>query len=278
MLGSNVPTIGGIHKGFYWASQWNCQCIQIYVTLSRRWEVPKLSPKEITTFKEEWGRSPVKKIVAHVPFLVNLASPNKSLRQKSKRRLMTELSRTQVLGVDFLVLHPGSFGTSNQEDGLKRITESLNEIGDSYRNQRPKILLETMAGQGTTLGSSFEEIAHILRMVENKDLLGVCFDTAHVFISGYDIRTLSRYENIMNKFDDLVGISQIKAFHFNDSKTGLGSHADRHACIGEGQLGLTPFKLILGDRRFLNIPKILEIPERDKRSQDNLQLLRKLCG
>jgi len=276
MLGCTVPTIGGLPKGFYWARRWGCECIQIYVTLSRRWNVSDLSTEEVLKFKSAWQDSPVKNVVAHVPYLVNLASPDKNLWQKSKDRLRIELSRARQFGVNFMVLHPGSYGNSNKEDGMKRTIEAINAISSESNDHTTKILLETMAGQGTMIGSTFEEIASVLEEVDNPESFGVCFDTAHVFTAGYDIRGYEGYEAVLKEFDKIIGLNRIRTIHVNDSKTNLGVRSDRHACIGEGKLGLEIFHAILRDTRFLNIPKILEIPERDKRSEENLRLLRKL--
>ena len=276
MLGCTVPTIGGLPKGFYWARKWGCECIQIYVTLSRRWNVAELSPDDVLKFKSAWEDSPVKKVVAHVPYLVNLASPDKNLWQKSKDRLSVELSRARQFGVNFLVLHPGSYGNSNKEDGMKRTIEALNSISSENNDKTTKILLETMAGQGTMIGATFEEIAHILEKVSDSEFFGVCFDTAHVFAAGYDIRDYGGYETVLREFDTIIGLHKIKTIHINDSKTDLGSRSDRHAWIGEGKLGLKVFHAMVRDTRFRNIPKILEIPESDKRSEENLRLLRKL--
>lgn len=276
MLGCTVPTIGGLPKGFYWATKWRCECIQIYVTLSRRWDVSALSPEEVLTFKAAWQDSPVKKVVAHVPYLVNLASSDSNLRQKSRERLKTELSRASQFGVDFLILHPGSCGNSKKEDAMKRTIEALHAISKARGNQKTQILLETMAGQGTSIGSTFEEIACLLEEVNHQEFFGVCFDTAHVFAAGYDIRGYNGYEAVLQEFDSIVGIRNIKAIHVNDSRTDFDSRSDRHAGIGEGQLGLETFHALMRDPRFVDIPKILEIPELNTRSEYNLRLLRKL--
>lgn len=275
MLGSNVPTIGGFHTGFKWGDKWGCECIQIYLTLSRRWDVPNLSQQEITRFKKSWQESSVKKVVAHVPYLVNLASFNEELRDKSVKRLGIEISRAIKFSVSLLVLHPGSYGVSTREEGIKRIIEALNRVLEETEGS-VKILLETMAGQGTMIGSRFEEIALILKRVSKSEKLGVCLDTGHLFMAGYDIRGYKGWESILNEFNKIIGIEKIGAIHLNDSKTDLGSRIDRHACIGEGKLGLQVFQAILKDKRFREIPKILEIPERDARSKDNLELLRNL--
>ncbi|MBT9169438.1 MAG: putative endonuclease 4 [Syntrophomonadaceae bacterium] len=275
MLGSNVPTIGGFHAGFKWGDEWRCECIQIYITLSRRWNVPILSQDEIAKFKTAWQESSVKEVVAHVPYLVNLASPIQDLWNKSVSRLLTELSRAVKFGVPLLVLHPGSHGTSSRQEGIKKIIEALNKIFEEI-DVPVKILLETMAGQGTMIGSCFEEIAYILEKVQKPELLGVCLDTGHLFMAGYDIKGYKGWESVLNEFSRIIGVEKIGAIHLNDSKTSLGSKSDRHACIGEGKLGLQVFHAILKDQRFSNTPKILEIPERDTRSKDNLETLRNL--
>lgn len=276
MIGSNVPARGGFHTGFLWGDKWECECIQIYITLSRQWEVTELTQKEAIQFKTAWKNSSVKQVVVHVPFLVNLASPNKEVWQKSIDRLITEISRAEKFGVSFLVLHPGSCGDLTKEEGIKRITQALDIVFQNFERPSVKVLLETMAGQGTMLGSSFEEIAEILEKAASPEFLGVCFDTGHVFMAGYDLRSYDGYEAVLEEFDKIISLKKIGCFHLNDSKTKLGSRNDRHACIGEGELGLQVFHALLRDRRFSDTPKILEIPERDERSKDNLELLRKL--
>jgi len=276
MLGSNVPTIGGFHAGFKWGDEWRCECIQIYVTLSRKWHVPELTQEEIAKFKTAWKKSSIKGVVAHVPFLVNIASPNREIWEKSISRLITEISRVERLGVPYLVLHPGSYSNSTKKEGIERIAQALNVVLQRFNSQLTKILLETMAGQGTMIGSHFEEIAFILEKVQKPELLGVCLDTGHLFMAGYDIRGYKGWESVLNEFNKIIGVGKIGTIHLNDSKTSLGSKSDRHACINEGKLGLQVFHAILRDQRFSNIPKILEIPERDTRSKDNLELLRNL--
>lgn len=276
MIGSNVPTVGGLSKGFQWANAWGCECIQIYLTLSRRWAVAPLKPEEISAFKESLAMSSVKLVVAHVPFLVNLASPNNALRRRSVKRLEIELLRAKSLDVPYLIIHPGSYGSTDRVRGMILVAKSLNEVMRKTKNRLTTILLETMAGQGRMLGSTFDELAAIFQKLERPQRFGVCFDTAHVFIAGYDIRSRIGYDRIMEEFNRKVGLEKIKVFHLNDAKSDLRSGNDKHACIGEGKLGLRVFQLIINDQRFQGIPKILEIPERDARSRDNIKLLKKL--
>jgi deoxyribonuclease-4 len=230
----------------------------------------------VATFKAAWQESPVKAVVAHVPYLVNLASPDKSLWQKSTERLRSELCRAQQFGVACVVLHPGSAVTSSKKAGMKRIVEAIDLVLDTTNESTPTILLETMSGQGTMIGSRFEEIAHLLEAINQPERLGVCFDTAHVFMAGYDLRGDEGYTRVLEEFDNIIGVEKIHVLHVNDSKTPLGSRVDRHACIGEGELGVQVFRALMNDARFLHTPKILETPERDTRSQENLELLRSL--
>lgn len=276
MLGSNVPTIGGLPIGFQWADKWGCECIQIYVTLSRRWDVSDLSEDEISQFKSAWEKSSVKEVVAHLPYLANLASPEKNLYTKARERLIIELNRAKKFGISFLVIHPGSHRGSGETSGIQRIVDSLNAAIATTNNTSTKILLETMAGQGTELGYSFKQLAKIIELTIDQSRFGVCFDTCHVFAAGYDISSYTGYEKVLEEFDKIIGLENLRVFHLNDSRGTLGSRIDRHTSIREGCLGLKCFHAIVQDARFLDIPKILEIPEREEKSQQNLALLRKL--
>lgn len=174
-------------------------------------------------------------------------------------------------------MHPGHSLRLDKKTGINRIIRALNSVFDNVHNSTAMILLETTAGQGTAIGSRFEEIALILEKVKKRHLLGVCFDTAHVFEAGYDIRGYQGYEKVLERFDTIVGLDKLRAIHLNDSKTALGSKVDRHASIGEGKLGLQIFHAFVRDQRFQDTPKIIEIPERDgKKVQQQLELLRKL--
>lgn len=276
MLGSNVPTIGGYATGFKFGDQWGCDCIQIFLTLSRRWDIPKLIDEKVIEFKKSWNRSSVKTIVGHIPYLVNLASPDNVIWKKSIKRVLMEIEYASNLGVLFLVLHPGSYTNTNKQIGLNRIKKALNIISKKLIDQNVRILLETMSGQGSALGSTFKEINYILKNLKKSNFFGVCFDTAHVFHAGYNIMGLDGYKRVFKRFDEIIGIDKIKVIHLNDSKTELGSKVDRHASIGEGRIGLKFFHSILNDDKFYNIPKIIEIPDRDEKSQESLILLREL--
>jgi deoxyribonuclease-4 len=262
---------------FHYAEEWGLECAQTYFTLSRRWNVSALRSEEISNFKSAWQKSNVKELVAHVPLIVNLASPLVAIRQKSGERLSAELSRVNALGVHFLVLHPGYYGNSTRKAGIENLIDGLNSVLDKVSDSTAKILLETMAGQGTAIGAYFEEIIYILEKVEKKQFLGVCLDTCHAFAAGYDLRGYDGYEDVLEKFDETAGLDKLKVIHLNDSKTGLGSKVDRHSAIGKGKMGLQVFHAVVKDPRFRDTPKVLELPIRDAGTiKQQLELLRHL--
>ncbi|MFB6186087.1 MAG: deoxyribonuclease IV [Halobacteriaceae archaeon] len=274
MLGSNIPLSNGLARGIEIGDDWGCESVQVYTTPSRTWDVPDLNEEKIDTFKDALEESGISEVVAHIPFLVNLASNDRNIRKKSKDRLLLECQRAERMGIENVVLHPGSHNSKKRE-GMNRVIEGLIEVMDLMSNPSVNILLETMAGQGTMLGSSFDELSYMIDKLDGLDNFGVCFDTAHVFMAGYDIRG-GEYNRVMSLFDDKVGKEAIMAVHLNDSKTSLGSNHDRHACIGDGELGLKTFYDVLQDEELADIPKILELPKRDERSKQDLELLREL--
>jgi deoxyribonuclease-4 len=215
-------------------------------------------------------------VVSHVPFIVNMASGDDALLSRSRHRVVQEIAAAKMLGITRIVLHPGSCQNASKEIGLSKLIASLDDVFEHVGKTNVKIDLETMAGQGTMLCSNFNEIKHVLDNIEHPGNVGVCFDTAHVFIAGYNFDGYDGYASIMNSFDDIIGISKIDVIHLNDAATDLGSHNDRHACIGEGKMGIRVFHALLKDDRFHDIPKILEIPERDAKSEKCLKYLRKI--
>lgn len=276
MLGSNVSTVGGLLRGLANGQEWECACIQVYLTLSRRWAVAPLRPDFCHEFQEAWAATDIRAVVAHVPFLVNLASPDTLVHERSIERLATEVGHANTLGVQYVVLHPGSARGTDRAAAVARVSESLNEVRRRNPATKTMVLIETMARQGDTLAGTFDELAAILNGVDDPPFVGVCFDTAHVFAAGYDLRGYDGYHAVMERFNAEIGTQRIRAFHVNDSKVPLGGRADRHAAIGEGEIGLQAFHALVRDDRFTDVPKILEIPERDTKSLRGLQLLRRL--
>ncbi len=278
MLGATVPTIGGIHNAFKWAEKWNIEAVQFYLTLSRKWKVNHMTEEEKEKFRKAWKCSNVKEVVAHIPYLVNLTSATKSTREKSIDRMVSEISRAKELGVGKLVLHPGSPGKNGKGEGLKLLKEGFNRVFEKINPEGVEILIETMAGQGTTLGSNFKELSEILSLLNKPNIFSICFDSAHVLEAGYNIRKESGYENVLKEFEKYIPLEKIKTFHLNDSKTKLNSQSDRHEHIGKGRVGLLFFEKLLNDARFKDIPMIIETPQMGEKSSYNLKRLRELIN
>jgi deoxyribonuclease-4 len=276
MLGSNVSTVGGLERAFVQATAWDCECIQVYTTPSRRWEIPELDPQRRAAYFSNWKNSPVQAIVAHIPFLVNTASGAEDAWERSRARLVQEVQRADELGVCAVVLHPGSGGDSLRHDALRRSARAIRSAVTETAESPVRILIENMAGQGAMLCARFEEIAELLELVAQPARVGVCFDTAHAFIAGYPLVGYGGYDEVFAEFDEIVGLDQIMALHVNDSLTAHGSRHDRHAAVGQGEMGLEPFHALMRDPRFVDVPMLLEVPDRDGQSFAALELLRQL--
>jgi deoxyribonuclease-4 len=218
--------------------------------------------------------------IAHDSYLINLASPAKKLWRKSIDAFVLELRRAEALGLSHVVTHPGCYTTSSEARGIRRIIDALDEVHRQTPGLHVQCLLETTAGQGSSLGWQFEHLAAILTGVADPDRVGICFDTCHVFAAGYPLGRPEEYRATMRAFDKIVGIQRIKAFHLNDSRRELGSRVDRHEHIGRGKLGLEPFRNLLRDARFRKVPMYLETPKGQENGVDldaaNLDALRGL--
>lgn len=277
MLGAHVSIAGGLHHAPHNGKQATCEVVQIFTRSRNRWRAKKLLSREVEKFREAQEETAVKVVSAHDSYLINLASPDNSLFRKSCNTLLEEMKRCDLLGIPFLVAHPGSHVGSGETRGLKRIAEALNRILERAPDSKVTICLETTAGQGSALGHRFEHLADILDQVENEDRLDVCLDTCHIFAAGYPIKTRTDYRATMKAFDDVLGLERLRIIHMNDSKRGLGSRVDRHENIGRGRIGKDPFGFFLNDRRLDGVPKILETPKAspldDRR---NLKRLRSL--
>jgi deoxyribonuclease-4 len=271
---------GGVHKAVERAAVVGCDCVQVFTKNNNQWRAKEIVPEEAARFRDALEEGGVSHPIAHDSYLINLASPDETLWRRSIEAFTVELQRAELLGIRYVVTHPGAYTGSSEPEGLERIVRALDEILRKTRRLRANCLLETTAGQGTSLGWRFEHLAAILDAVKAPERLGVCFDTCHVFAAGYPLETEKEYRATMKAFDAAVGLKRIKAFHLNDSKRELGSRVDRHAHIGRGKMGLAPFRHLLGDRRFRKIPMYLETPKGEEDGVDldvvNLQVLRGL--
>jgi deoxyribonuclease-4 len=279
LLGAHMSIAGGLEKAVERGESIGCTCIQIFTKSNRQWKAKKLTEAEIETFKTAVKQSTIasKNIVCHAGYLINIASPNTLIHKKSTDSLIEELDRCEKLGIPWLVLHPGAY--KEEDVALKTIAQTIDTVLHEVPG-KTKILLETMAGQGSTTCYTFEQIAQVHKLVKNKNRVGVCVDTCHIFAAGYDLRTKKVYDETWEHFDKIIGLSLLHVIHCNDSKKGLGSRVDRHADIGKGELGLETFRLLFNDKRLTDIPKILETPQTgDDLLQDykkNMEVIEKL--
>ena len=274
LLGAHMSIAGGYHLAAEKGGALGCTAIQVFTKNERQWRAKPISDEEASRFKSAVTQQGIKVAFAHDTYLHNLASPNPELWRKSVDAFTEELGRCERLGLDYLVSHPGSPMTSGADAGIGRMREALGEILDRTKGYRSRILLETTAGQGATLGSRFDEMA---KLVQGFDPIGVCFDTCHVFAAGYDLRTRPGYDGVMAEFDKHIGLDRLRAFHMNDSKKDLGCRVDRHEHIGRGFIGRDAFQFIMNDPRFAAVPKVLETPKENDMDPVNLAVLRTLA-
>jgi deoxyribonuclease IV len=279
LLGAHMSIGGGMHLAIERACSINCTAMQIFVKNNMQWFARPLAREEIRAFLEHQQRGKLLSIFAHANYLINLAATNPEFHANSIRALSEELTRADRLGLPFLVLHPGAHLGAGEEAGLEKIIASVNRIFRKASNIRTRIALETTAGQGSSLGYAFEQIAYIFNNVGEPERLCVCLDTAHVFAAGYDIGSEPATRRMFHEFDRVIGLDHLAAIHLNDSKTMRGSRVDRHEHIGKGKIGLDAFRLIMRDRRFRKIPKVLETPKGKNLREDvmNLKMLRALA-
>lgn len=279
LLGAHMPTAGGHHNAITDGKAIGCQSVQIFTASPRQWRAPSIAPEMAAKFREIVAESGLTKTVAHDSYLINLAAePGGDVSAKSRAAFRAEIERAEMLGVDFLVSHPGAHGGAGEDVGIARLIESLDVIHAETPGAKVRTALETTAGQGTYLGGKFEHLARIIQGVQNPERLAVCLDTCHVFAAGYDIRTPEAYAETMRLFDEIIGLNWLQVIHANDSQKAFGSHADRHAHIGDGEIGLEAFRLLVNDPRLAGLPIIVETPESETMHEVNIKCLRDLIA
>jgi len=278
LFGAHMSIAGGLHLAFERLAVVHGMALQIFTRNQRQWRVPQLSGDEAALFREHWEKNGRIAVASHASYLVNLASPDPELAEKSVAAVADELKRAETLCIPYLVMHPGSRVSGDVEEGLERFSHNLDRAIRRSGTERVLTLIENTAGQGTGLGSSFEELGYILSRSRFDSLLGICFDTSHAYAAGYDMGSPEGYHETFSHFDSIIGIKRIKFFHVNDSKRELGSRVDRHWHIGKGEIGLEGFRLLVNDSRFQNHPMVLETPKGKDLAEDriNLDILRSL--
>lgn len=280
ILGAHMSMAGGYFKAVEAAKRVGCDCVQLFVKNNNQWAGKPITADDVTRFKGALANLGITHPIAHNSYLINLGSPDDELWKKSIDAMVVELQRAALLGIPYVVAHPGAYTTSSEALGLVRIAAGLDEVHRQTPEIESQILLETTSGQGSCLGCRFEHLAAILDGVADPDRLGVCVDTCHIFSAGYAMETEQEYKATMRALDKTIGVKLVRAFHVNDSKAKFGSGVDRHAAIGRGEMGLEPFRHLMNDRRFKKTPMYLETPKGEENGRDldeiNLATLRGL--
>jgi deoxyribonuclease IV len=260
-IGAHLSIAGGLPRAVDRAEASGCEALQIFTKSAGQWRARELSDEEVARFRRRVRQTRVRPVVAHNSYLINVAAADPALRRKSIDALGDELDRAERLGLDGLVMHPGSYTSGTEARGLRLIADALAEIFAARPDGKAMILLEHTAGQGTNLGHRFEHLAEIIDQLGGSTRMGVCLDTCHLLTAGYDICSEEGYHETFRAFGRIVGFSRLKAFHMNDSKKPCASRVDRHEHIGKGCLGLEPFRRIVNDPRFAKLPMLLETPK-----------------
>lgn len=267
LFGAHMSIAGGLTTAVREAVAHGCDTVQLFTKNASQWAGKPIPDADAAEFKKQAKAAKLKHLTAHDSYLINLAAPDDALFQKSVAAFVDEIERAELLGLSYLVTHPGAHTGSGEEAGLKRVVEGLDAAHRRTAGFKVKVLLETTAGQGSTLGWKFEHLAFLLENAADGDRLGVCLDTCHVFAAGYPIHTADGYAETFGTFDERIGLKRLRAFHVNDSVKPLGSRVDRHAGLGLGQIGEGAFRLLVTDKRFADRPMILETPKEDAAKQ-----------
>jgi deoxyribonuclease-4 len=271
---------GGCDKAVRAASNIGFQTVQLFTKNNNQWKAPALTNDHVAAFRQALEETGVVDPVAHNSYLINLASPDDVLWNRSIEAMVVEVERCEALGIADLVAHPGAHMGSGEEAGLRRVASALDEVHRRTRGVSVTIDLETTAGQGSCLGQKFAHLASVIAQVAEPERLGVCVDTCHIFAAGYSLETRAEYDGTIGELDRTVGLDRVRVWHVNDSLKGRGSRVDRHAGIGRGHLGLEPFRHLVNDPRFQATPLIMETPKGTEEGEEldvlNLRTLRRL--
>jgi deoxyribonuclease IV len=279
LLGAHFSIAGGLHKAVLKAAEYKCPVLQVFTKNANTWKERRLSSEDVEPFLAAKQAHGISSICAHTAYLLNLASPEKDLYIRSVKALEQELIRASRLDIAYVIMHPGAHVGTGEEKGLKQIARGVKTVLDRTPDTKCRLLFEATAGQGSSLGHTFEQLARLAELVDAREKIGFCVDTCHIFTAGYDIRTKTAYGKTMRAFDRIIGLDRLFVMHLNDAKKGLSSHVDRHEHIGEGAIGHEAFRFIMNDKRLRAVPKIIETPKKKGRvdyDPVNLKRLRSL--
>lgn len=260
LLGAHVPTAGGLHRAPAHGQDIGATAIQVFTRNQRQWAAKPLGAEEAAAFRAALAATGVRSVMAHASYLINLASPDEAVLARGRDALREEIARCHALGIPYAVFHPGAHLGCGEDEGVRTVARSLDDVLSASPGGAVMALVEITAGQGSCVGHRFEHLAEVLARVKSPERVGVCLDTCHLLAAGYDIATPRGYERTLAEFDRVVGLPNLRAMHLNDSRKPLGSRVDRHAPIGEGHVGLATFRRIVTDDRLRAVPKVLETP------------------
>lgn len=260
LIGAHTSAAGGAHNALIEGKSIGATTIQLFTANQKQWKGKALTEEGIELFKETLEETGLQKIMSHSSYLINLGSPDPEMLAKSREAFKNEIERCSQLGISYLNFHPGAALLESRQECLDRIVESILSYEDFFVDDSLRLLFEATAGQGSSIGKTFEELGYLVERTKNKVPVGVCIDTCHIFAAGYDIRTPEGWRATLEEFDRLIGLEFLHAFHLNDSVHPLGSKKDRHAQLGEGEIGLESFKFLMTYSKTREIPKYLETP------------------
>lgn len=274
LIGAHTSAAGGVHKALLEGREIGATTVQLFTSNQKRWEGKSQTEEEIALFQKTLKETGLSHIMSHDSYLINLGCPNQENLHKSRKAFKEELIRCQRLGITYLNFHPGASLDGSEEQCLDTIIESLEELAPQAEEGTTRLLFETTAGQGSTIGYRFEQLGYMVKRLHKKIPIGVCIDTCHIFAAGYDIRSLEGWEKTLHEFDHAVGLKHLYAFHVNDSIKPLGSRVDRHAPLGKGEIGIECFKVLMAHPKTRSLPKYLETPEGPPLWKQEIRLLR----
>jgi deoxyribonuclease-4 len=277
LIGAHCSAAGGVFNALLEGEKIGATTIQLFTANQRTWSPKELTDEVVAQWEEALDKTGIKEVMSHDSYLINLGAPNPEVLEKSRSTFLKEIKRCLRLGISYLNFHPGSYLKEDPTHCLDRIVESLLEVESVVAETSLTLLLETTAGQGSNMGWQFEELAYIIEKLQGRVPIGVCIDTCHIFAAGYDIRTAEGWDKTLRAFDDTIGLSYLRAFHVNDSLRPFASRKDRHAPLGEGEIGIDCFHTLMTDPRTRHIPKYLETPGGPERWVKEIKLLREFA-
>jgi deoxyribonuclease-4 len=275
-IGAHCSTAGGLSTAAVEGKDLRCEAIQVFLKSNRQWAMRDLAEGEAAGFRSALAAAGNPRVVAHATYLVNLASEDPKTKKASLACFLAEARRAEETGIESLVFHPGAHLGAGEEEGFRRVAASLKETLEATRGAKVMLLLENMAGQGSTLGTRFEDLARMMELAGDDPRLGICLDTCHAFAAGHDMTTDAGYDAVMADVDRTVGLRRLRAVHLNDSKLGLNCRRDRHENLGKGEMGKTAFRRLVNDERLAEVPMVLETPGGTEGYRSDLRILRSL--